>query len=288
MEKVRASIDVVLNDFDLLQTPLQKFYERLSIGPEARFKAARATLDEVVYRMIDEHRQAGDDQGDLLSMLLLSGMPDGQVRDEALTIFLAGHETTANALTWAWYLLAQHPEAAARLNDELEALPDIPAPEDAARLPYTRQVLTEAMRLYPPAWAVARRALQDVPLGDDTIPKNGIFIMSQWVVHHDPRWYPDPYRFDPGRWTPAFEAARPRMAYFPFGAGSRICIGEHFAWHEGILALAILARRWKLHRIGNAPVGIRTRITLRSSRPVLMRLEKRACSTMPKQTVYAV
>ena len=165
---------------------------------------------------------ARDDEGDG------GRMSDAQVRDEAMTIFLAGHETTANALAWTWHLLAQHPDVEGRLHQEMDAALDRrPATAaDAARLPYARMVLAESMRLYPPAWAVGRRALEDVEIGGYTIPKGTVVLFSQYLLHRDARFFPDPDRFDPDRWLPDRQKGRPKFAYFPFGGGTRVCIGE--------------------------------------------------------------
>jgi cytochrome P450 len=182
-------------------------------------------------------------------------MSDEQLRDEAMTILLAGHETTANALAWTWYLLAQHPEVEARLHAEVDAVlgDRLPVRDDVDRLPFTRQVIAESMRLYPPAWAVGRQATADVEVasasGPRLIRKDWVVLMSQWVTHRDPRWWPQPEKFDPGRWLPesgAAAARRPRYAYYPFGGGPRSCIGEAFAWTEAMLVLAMLGQKWKL------------------------------------------
>src|SRR5436305_209035 len=202
-----------------------------------------------------ERRATGHEHGDLLSMLLTaqdeeaSGeggrMTDTQVRDEAMTIFLAGHETTANALTWTWYLLSQHPDVQARFHAEVDALGgERPTAADLPRLAYTRMVLAESMRLYPPAWIVGRRAIDAYELAGWTLPARSIAITSQFIVQRDARWFPDPERFDPDRWLPERAADRPKFSYFPFGGGARVCIGEQFAWMEGLLLLATIAQRW--------------------------------------------
>ncbi|MEP6690128.1 MAG: cytochrome P450 [Gemmatimonadaceae bacterium] len=249
-----------------------------------RFREVRQRLDAVVYRMIEQRRRSGTDGGDLLSMLLLAQdtegdhgrMTDVQLRDEAMTIFLAGHETTANALTWTWYLLSRHPEAEARLHAEVDALGGRP-PEsaDLASLPYTRMVLAESMRLYPPAWVIGRRAVGAFRVGEFDIPANAIVLLSQYVTHHDARWFPDPERFDPERWTAGAQASRPKFSYYPFGAGTRQCIGEGFAWMEGVLVLAAIAQRWRLMLVPDHPVALQPRITLRPKFGMKMRCEAR-------------
>jgi cytochrome P450 len=270
--------------FNLGILPFSELLEKLPLPYIKRFEAARARLDETIYRIIDERRATGEDKGDLLSMLLLSqdtegdggGMTDTQIRDESMTIFLAGHETTANALSWTWYLLSQHPEIEARFHHEIDALGDrLPQPSDLQTLPYTRMILAESMRLYPPAWAVGRRAINDFDAGGYTIPARSMVLMSQFIMHRDPRFHPEPERFDPERWRPEIAATRPKFSYFPFGGGTRICIGEQFAWMEGILILATIAQRWKLRYVGMSPPGLEPRITLRPEGSLQMKVERR-------------
>jgi cytochrome P450 len=270
--------------FNLGILPFSELLEKLPLPYIKRFEAARARLDETIYRIIDERRATGEDKGDLLSMLLLAqdtegdggGMTDTQIRDESMTIFLAGHETTANALSWTWYLLSQHPEVEARFHREVDALGDrVPRPDDLPSLPYTRMILAESMRLYPPAWAVGRRAIKDFDAGGYTIPARSMVLMSQFIMHRDPRFHPEPERFDPERWRPEIAATRPKFSYFPFGGGTRVCIGEQFAWMEGILILATIAQRWKLRYAGTSPPGLEPRITLRPEGSLQMKVERR-------------
>jgi cytochrome P450 len=192
-------------------------------------------------------------------------MTDEQVRDEAMTIFLAGHETTAVALTWTWYLLARNPRVEARLHEELarELGGRSPTVADLPLLPYTERVLAESMRLYPPAWVIGRRARVDVDLDGYLIPAGSIVVLSPFVTHRDARWYPEPLRFEPDRFTAEVRARRPRYAYFPFGGGPRVCIGEGFAWTEARLLLATLAQRVRLLRTSEQPVALQPRVTLR-------------------------
>ena len=204
-------------------------------------------------------------------------MTDKQVRDEALTLLVAGHETTANALAWTWYLLSQNPEAEAKLHDELDGVlrGQLPTFEDVARLPYTAGVFSESLRLYPPAWAIGRRALGDYEIGGFRIPANSILLTSPWVVHRDPRWFPQPERFDPERWKPELAEARPKFSYFPFGGGARVCIGERFAWAEGVLVIATIAQKWKMRLVPGHPVATRAVMTLRVRDGMKMTLEAR-------------
>jgi cytochrome P450 len=265
--------------------PFGELLERLPLPATLRFRKARARLDATIYRLIEERRRTGGDRGDLLSMLLVAqdtegdggGMTDVQLRDEAMTIFLAGHETTANALTWTWYLLSQHPDVEARVHAEIDAALGgrQPTADDLALLPYTRMVLAESMRLYPPAWIVGRRALGPFEANGYTIPARSIILVSQYVMHRDARWFPDPERFDPERFTPERQAERPKFAYFPFGGGPRVCIGEQFAWMEGILLLATIAQRWRLRLVPGHPVALQPIITLRPKHGIRMIVEAR-------------
>ncbi len=261
-----------------------RLIERLPFPINARLRRARARLDQVAYRVIDEHRRAGTDQGDLLSMLLLARDEDGnpmdelQVRDEIMTLFLAGHETVAHALTWTFYLLTQHPDVLARLQQEVDTvLGDRPATfEDLPKLVYTERVLSESMRVCPPVWAIDRRAIRDVNLRGIPIPQGSRVIMSQYVVHHDARFYPNPEHFDPERWTPEAREARPKFAYFPFGGGPRLCVGEPFAWTEGILLLATLSQFWEARLAPDARIEFQPAVTLRPRYGVKMTLHRRA------------
>jgi cytochrome P450 len=250
-----------------------------------RFKRARARLDRIIYRMIDERRRSGEDRGDLMSMLLLAqdeegksgGMTDVQVRDEALTIFLAGHETTANALTWTWYLLSQNPDAEAQFHQELQSVLGSrpPSVDDFPQLRYTEMVLAESMRLFPPAWAIGRRSIQECTIGGYTIPPKSLVLMSQYVMHRDPRFFSDPETFDPARWLPPARDSRPQFSYFPFGGGPRRCIGEGFAWLEGVLLLAALGQKWQMRLAPKHPVALRPVITLRPKHGMCMIITKR-------------
>ena len=285
---VRQALTDVFEIFPITMSPLAPLLERLPLPAVRRYERARATLDRLIYRIIEERRRDLSDRGDLLSMLLLARddeqqgarLTDSQVRDEAMTLFLAGHETTANALTWAWHLLSQHPEVERRLHDEIDTVigDRLPRADDAGKLPYTRRVLAEVMRCYPPAWGIGRRALEDVEIGGYTIPRDTIVLVSQYLLHHDARFFPEPERFDPDRWLPEHQHARPRFAYFPFGGGNRVCIGESFAWTEGILVLATLARQWRLERVETAPVPTKAMLTLRPARPIRMKVTRRVRS----------
>ena len=284
-EEIGEAIASTLTMFNHVFLPFAEVLDRLPFGPGPRFRRARERLDQTIYRMIEEHRSAGQDRGDLLSMLILAQddedhgarMTDEQIRDEAITIFLAGHETTANALTWTWYLLSQHPDVERKLHDEVDGVLSGRAPtyDDMHSLPYTRMVFAESMRLYPPAWAIGRRALEEFDAMGYTIPKRAVVLMCPYIVQRDARFFPDPERFDPDRWTPDAQANRPRFAYFPFGGGNRICIGEQFAWMEGVMLVAQLSQKWKMRLDSSARIEVQPLITLRPRHGMPMILEKR-------------
>ncbi|HKV12643.1 MAG TPA: cytochrome P450, partial [Thermoanaerobaculia bacterium] len=280
--EVGRALDALVDAFSVVAV-LGTLFRKLPLPSIRRANKARETLDALIYRMIAERRRAGGGGEDLLSLLLAardedgSAMDDRQVRDEAMTLFLAGHETTANALAWSWYLLAGHPEAEARFHAEVDAVlgDRLPGAADLPSLPVTRQVFAEAMRLYPPAWAISRRSIEPVTVGGYPLPEGTGVLASQWVLHRDPRFFPDPSAFRPERWTEDFEAALPKLAYFPFGGGPRICIGMGFAWMEGILLLATLGRRWKMRLVPGQRVEPHPRITLRPKNGVRVTLERR-------------
>jgi cytochrome P450 len=285
-KEIGAALTETIRVWRLSTIPFGELLEKLPLPSTRRFQAARARLDATIYRFIEEHRAAGIDRGDLLSMLLMSaddegdggGMTNEQLRDEAMTIFLAGHETTANALAWTWYLLSQNPEAEARLHTELRVVLSgrNPSVEDLPKLSYTEMVLAESMRLYPPAWIIGRKALEDVEVNSYLIPAGSLVLMSQYLMHRDPRYYPEPNRFDPLRWSGEAKAARPKFSYFPFGGGPRVCLGESFAWMEGALVVATLAQRWRMQLVLGHPVEPQPLITLRPKFGMQMRLERRS------------
>lgn len=284
-QEIGQALTDVMNLFDVLLLPFSEYLDKFPLPQTRRFHKARARLDATVYRMIEERRRSGRDHGDLLSMLLLAQdeegdtgrMTDEQVRDEALTIFLAGHETTSNALTWTWYLLSQYPEVETKLHAEIDAVLDskLPTADDVPRLRYTEMVLAESMRLYPPAWALGRLATSDYEVGGYVAPAGSLVLLSQYVAHRDPRYFSDPTRFDPDRWTPEARESRPQYSYFPFGGGPRRCIGEGFAWMEGILLIATLAQRFSLRLVPNHPVELKPVITLRPKHGMRMSVVRR-------------
>jgi cytochrome P450 len=248
----------------------------------AAFVRARKRIDAVVYRMIAAHRQRGAHGGSLLDFMLAAS-PDQSpayeqsLRDQVITIFLAGYETVANALSWTWYLLSQNPECERRFHEEIdrELHGCLPTFEDVPRLRYVEMVLAESMRLYPPAWAMGRYARNDFQLGDFFLPAKTTVLMSQFITHRDARFFPDPLCFDPERFTPEAKLRRTKLTYFPFGAGVRQCIGESFAWMEGVLLLATIAQRWKLKLVTGHRVEPEPLITLRPKYGMRMQVEAR-------------
>jgi len=248
-----------------------------------RYRRGVRRIDGLVSRIIAERQRDGRDRGDLLSMLMLARdeegrpMSDQQLRDEVVTLLLAGHETTAVALSWTWYLLSQHPhveaELAAELKQVLGGRP--PTANDLPRLTYTEQVVTEAMRLYPPVFGIGRAAIADCEIGGYAIPAGTTILISAWVSHHDPRHFPEPMEFRPERWAGNFAATLPRFAYIPFGGGPRICIGNRFAMMEAVLLLATVAQRFQLEWQADHPVEPLPTITLRPKGGVWVR-------TMPR------
>ena len=282
--EVGEALTGVMDTFWMMMLPFADLIERLPVPKLRRARMARVRLDAIIYRMIADRRASGRDHGDLLSMLLAAQdeddggvMTDEQVRDEAMTIFLAGHETTANALTWLWYLVSGAPEVEARLHEEVDRVLQgrLPALADVPSLPSIERIVTESMRLYPPAWLIGRRALVDYPLGGYVVPARSIIIMSPYVLQRDTRYYADPERFDPDRWTPAFRAGLPKFAYFPFGRGPRQCIGESFAWMELILLVATIAQQWRLRLVPGHPVVPQPLVTLRTKHGMRMTVTRR-------------
>ena len=267
---------------------LRRLMNRLPLPLTIRFRSARAFLDETVYGLIAQRRRSGLDGDDLLSLLLNvrdeeaanpeeAVMTDTQLRDEVITLFAAGHETTAVALTWTWYLLATHPDVQARFHAELyDALGQRePTLEDLPNLPFTEQILTESMRLYPPIWSTGRMAFQPITLGGWDIPAGAALSAPQLIVQRDPRWFEDPLEFRPDRWTPEFRAGLHRFAYYPFGGGPRLCIGEGFAWMEAMLVLATVGQRWTMRPDPGHTVKLHPLISLRPKGGMPLYLERR-------------
>ena len=284
-ERVSHNIDVALEFFTRLSSPFLTLSLALPLPSSLRLKRAVRELDEVIYRLIDRRKRAAGDGKDLLSLLMQAKddetnvqMTEKQLRDEVLTLLLAGHETNANVLGWTFYLLAQRPDAEQRLHDEARAVLGGRAAFTAAdldRLAYTRMVMQEGLRLYPPGWFVGRQANADVQLGGYTVPRGTMVMMSQYVMHRDARYFEEPERFKPERWEGDFQDRLPRCAYFPFSAGDRHCIGEGFAWQEAMLILATLAERWKFELVPGQNIRPRPSVTLRPDGPIKMIVRRR-------------
>ena len=307
-EGVGKALTTCRNYSKRLQSPLGHVLNKIPILPNVKgARKAREDLDKLVYGLIKERREKSESNtksyDDLLTRLLqaqdttesiptagskspstsgpatsFSGMSDKQVRDEVMTIFIAGHETTANALTWTFYLLSKNPDIEKKLLDELETVIDsnrTPTVDDIPKLKFTEKVLRESMRLYPPVWTIGRYVDNDYTLGKYTVPAGSTILMSQYVMHHDPHYYNEPEQFDPERWSSQTRSSLPRFSYFPFGGGIRGCIGEPFAWMEGILVIATICRRWKMHLVPGHRIELDPAITLRPRHGMQMKLERR-------------
>jgi cytochrome P450 len=256
---------------------------RLPTSTHRSFNRAAREIDEIVYRLIAERRSSGSDEGDLLSMLLAahdedgSRMNDKQLRDEVMTLFLAGHETTALTLSWAWYLLAQNPESEAKFHAELDEVLDsgLPAVDDLARLKYTEMIAKESMRLYPPAYALGREAIEECELGGYRVPAGAQVFMFQWATQRDPRFFAEPDAFRPERWTEEFSNRLPKYAYFPFGGGPRACIGNYFAMMEIVMLLATIGQRFRFSLVPDQQVSLMPAMSLRPANGIKIKVENR-------------
>jgi cytochrome P450 len=283
--EIGDALTIAMDEWRTRVLPFSELFDKLPLPGNRRLQRAQNRLDETVYRIINEHRASGVDQGDLLSILLRAQdeegdgcqMTDRQLRDEALTILLAGHETTANALTWVWYLLSEHPDVERTLHAEIDRVlgGSPPTFNNVPCLQYTEMVFAEAMRLYPPAWIIGRRAIDDYEVANYLLPAGSVIFMSPYVMHRDPRYFPSPLTFDPSRWTPESRASRPKFSYFPFGGGPRQCIGEGFAWVEGVIIIATLAQKWRMRLVSDHPVELQPLVTLRPRYGMRMTLERR-------------
>lgn len=271
VDEVGATLKELVKPFASQATLGWILNNRLPTPAHIRFHGLAKKIDNVVYRIIAERRANGKDEGDLLSMLLAardedgSRMSDRQLRDEVMTLFLAGHETTALTLAWSWYLLGTHPAAEARFHQELDEVLGGRAPTmaDLPRLKFTEQIAKESMRLYPPAYGLGREAINDCEIGGYPVPRGTQVFMFQWVTQRDPRFYDRPDEFMPERWTPEFVERLPKFAYFPFGGGPRACIGAAFAMMEIILCLATIGQKFRLELVPDHPVSIYPAMSLR-------------------------
>ena len=282
-EEVGEALDVVMGRFTggiMFKVP-----EKIPTPANLRFRRAVRRLEEIIYGLIRERRKDSHDAGDLLSMLLAArdeesgeGMTDRQLSDEALTIFLAGHETTALNLSWTWHLLAGNPRTEETLHEELRTILDgrAPSTSDLPNLRYADAVIKESTRLYPPAWGFGRETLHDCEIGGYRIPRGTQVVVSQWVMHRDERFFEDPETFRPERWLDGSTDGLPKYAYFPFGGGPRLCIGQSFAKMEAVLLLSTIARRFRLrHTQGSEMVKPLPSLTLRPSNGLRMVLKER-------------
>ena len=264
-DDVGRALTVIMDSFWTYMLPFADGLEYLPLPAFRRNRRARADLDAIIYGLIDERRRHPGDRDDLLSMLILArdeesngaGMSDQQLRDELMTIFLAGHETTANALAWTWYLLGTSPDAVVVAGDEVARVLGgrVATVEDLPSLPALERVLTESLRLYPPAWIIGRRAIVDCRIGDYDVARGALVLMSPYVVHRDARLFDEPDRFIPDRWSAEFRASLPPFAYFPFGGGARRCIGDGFAWMELMLVAATVLQKWRFEVVERPPSG---------------------------------
>ncbi|CAN5241726.1 cytochrome P450 [soil metagenome] len=284
--EVGAALTAIIEMFNYLLLPFSELLEKLPFPQSKRFNHSKETLDKVIYGIINERRKSGEDKGDLLSMLLMAqdendgaAMSDEQVRDECLTIFLAGHETTANALTWTFYLLSQNADKSEKLNEELDrVLPNgkIPTIEDLPNLKYTESVLAESMRLFPPAWAIGRLAIEAHEFGGYEVPKGALVILSPYITQRDARFWENADKFAPERWEKlSIKEAGNKFIYYPFSKGVRSCIGEGFAWTEGILLVATLLRKWNLKLMPEQQIRLNPLMTLRPKYGMKMKIERR-------------
>jgi cytochrome P450 len=283
-EDVGAALQVLMSKF-FRQAGFALLLPRSIPIPTTRhLRRAIGQLDKVIYEIIRRRRAGGSGTGDLLSVLLQAQddeglrMTDRQLHDEIMTLFLAGHETTANALSWTWLQLGQHPEVEEKLAEELQRVLDGRAPSaaDLPRLTYTDMVLREAMRLYPPVWVIGRRALAPFRMGEYDLPAETNVLMSQLITHRDARYFPEPERFDPDRWSPSDprNISLPRFAYFPFGGGPRVCVGAGFAMMEAVLLLATIAQKFRLTLVPGQNVKYLPSVTLRPKSGIRMVAER--------------
>ena len=283
--RVEDALEILFPIIDKTAKPSGKLAMMMPTIGNLRFYRARAKLNEIIYELIEDARDNREERNDLLSMLVKaqdsegdgSSMDRRELRDEVMTLMLSGQETTALALTWTWYLLAQNPGPLTKLQSEFDAVLGgrVPAVDDVPRLEYLRRVIAESMRIYSPSYLIDRTPVEDWYAGEYVVPKGSYVFTSQYVVHRHPKYFPEPMRFDPDRWAPEEAAKRPRFSYFPFGGGQRACIGELFAREEMALVLATLLQRWSPELLPGQNIGTAPVITLRANGPIRMRLRKR-------------
>jgi cytochrome P450 len=269
---------------EVLLSPLGPLSLHLPTPSTRRYRRALRNLDHTIKRLIEEHQSPGAVFDDLMAILMgVDEMSGGQqsyarLRDEAMTLFIAGHETTGIALSWSWYEVARNPSVQARLQEEVDRVLGgrVPEFEDVARLPYCRALMKESMRMYPPVYLFFRQAAESVMVGDYLVPEGAHVLLCPYLTHRDARFFPSPDLFDPERWTAEFEESLPKYAYFPFSGGPRVCLGEHFAWTEGILALAALAQQWHFELEPHQSIRYGNSATLRPEPGIDVRVHRRA------------
>jgi cytochrome P450 len=280
-QTVAHALDVAMNWFESKRSQGFLVWEWFPRPENISYRQAIAQMDETIYSIIEQRRNSNEDSGDLLSMLMNardeednSQMSDKQLRDELATLMLAGHETTANALSWTWMLLSQHPEVRTKLQTELSQVLGgrPPAIGDIPQLSYTEKVVKESMRLYPPVSIFGREAASEAQIGDVTVPKGCVILISQWVMHRSPRYFDNPEVFQPERWENDLEKKLPRGVYIPFGDGPRVCIGKGFALMEAVLLLATISQRFEIDLVPDAPIVPQPSITLRPEKGISVRI----------------
>ncbi len=279
---INRALHEVMSLFGRVAVPFSEWLLKLPLPSNIRFKKAKAKLDETIYGIIKQRQQHPIDSDDLLSILLRAqneqngapGISDQQVRDEAMTLFLTAFDTTSLALAWTWYLLSQHPTAEALLFKELDQKLQGPTPtvEDVPQLKFTRMVFAESMRLFPPLYLISRQALEDFDIDQYRIPAGTIILMSPYLIHRDPRFHSDPEAFKPLSWSKKTNSQNSKYTYFPFSRGPRSCIGEHFAWMEGILVLATIAQNWQLKLAQPSSIKFLQSINLRPKNGIKMQV----------------
>jgi cytochrome P450 len=289
-EDVAHALDVAMHWFESKRRQGFLVWEWFPRPENVRYHNAIAQMDQAIYKLIHQRRASGEDAGDLLSMLMQardeedgSQMSDKQLRDELATLMLAGHETTANALSWTWMLLSQHPEVRSQLQNELKEVLDgrFPTVADIPHLRYTELVIKEAMRLYPPVSIFGRQATQDCTIGEYAVPAGCVIMISQWVMHRDPRYFENPAAFQPERWADDLEKRLPRGVYIPFGDGPRICIGKGFALMEAVLLVATIAQWFQLDLVPDFPIVPQPSITLRPEFGIKVQVRQVNSQTQP-------
>jgi cytochrome P450 len=282
--EIGKALTVVMKQFPRLVFPFSEYLDHIPLPGNIRCKKAMEKLDGTIYQMIECRRKDKNKYDDLLALLLdatdeedNTHMDNEQLRDEAMTLFIAGQESTANAITWALYLISENRDVEKKISEEIKVVlgDRTPSWSDYQNLKYLISVFYESLRLYPPAWAVVRRAIRDYQLKDYIVPAGSDIIMSQYVIHRKEYYYTDPEKFIPERWTDKFKKDLPQYAFFPFGGGPRRCIGEGFAWMEGVLILAVLLMKWKMKLYNRSDVIPDPLVTLRPKNGLIMRMEKR-------------